>query len=253
MLVSKRKRYLSGSDWVINSLDHMMKASTCAGNMSQVVLQFDSPLDENEVRTQVNRFVRQFPVLQGSVGRDLKLAPYWKIPDQAGREVTFLVHSIDDRLSGNSFLSFLEKSANTPFLDDNDHLAFHLFTGRERSMLAMTFDHRIFDARGAELFLNLFQQSLNSSAPGVSGDIAFASSAALTQWSKKFLAGRNVNRRIIALSKASTPEALPLPVGRKPRLPVSPSFIQRTGDRAIFMNRHTARQGTLWNRRTCCP
>jgi hypothetical protein len=213
MLVSKRKRYLSGSDWVINTLDHMMKVSTCAGNLSQVVLLFDSPLDENEVRTQVSRFVKQFPVLQGSLGRDIKLAPYWKIPAHAGREVTFRSHPVDDRLSSKAFLPALEKSANTPFLDDNDHLAFHLFAGRARSMLAMTFDHRILDARGAELFLNLFQQSLNGNAPKVTGDIAFASSSALTRWSKKFLAGRNVNRRIMTLSKASTPETLPLPLG----------------------------------------
>jgi hypothetical protein len=213
MLVSKRKRYLSGSDWVINTLDHMMKVSTCAGNLSQVVLLFDSPLDENEVRTQVSRFVKQFPVLQGSLGRDIKLAPYWKIPAHAGREVTFRSHPVDDRLSSKAFLPALEKSANTPFLDDNDHLAFHLFAGRARSMLAMTFDHRILDARGAELFLNLFQQSLNGNAPKVTGDIAFTSSSALTRWSKKFLAGRNVNRRIMTLSKASTPETLPLPLG----------------------------------------
>ena len=213
MLVSKRKRYLSGSDWVINTFDHMMKARTCAGNMSQVVLQFDSPLDENELRTQVSRFVNQFPVLQGSVGRDLKLAPYWRIPSKGIHEVTFVVHRADDRMSGREFRTFLEKSANTAFRDDNDHLAFHLFTGRERSMLAMTFDHRILDARGAELFLDLFQASLNKGAPRVSGDIAFASSSALTQWSKRFLAGRNVNRRIMTLSKTSTPEALPLPLG----------------------------------------
>lgn len=213
MLVSKHKRYLSGSDWVINTFDHLMKAKTCAGNMSQVVLQFDSLLDEDEVRTQVRRFVDQFPVVRGSVGRDLKLAPYWRIPSKVGREATFVVHSVDDRLSDNAFLSSLEQSANAAFRDDSDHLAFHLFTGNERSMLAMTFDHRILDARGAELFLDLFQQSLKSGGPKVSGDIAFSSSSALTNWSEKFLAGRNVNRRIMMLSKTATPEALPLPSG----------------------------------------
>jgi hypothetical protein len=76
----------------------------------------------------------------------------------------------------------------------------------------MTFDHRLFDARGAETFLQLFQQTLSSASP--SGDIAFTSSNALTKWRQKFLAGRNVNRRIIALAK-STPAALTLPQGRK--------------------------------------
>jgi len=213
MLISKRKRYLSGSDWVINTLDHMMKGTTCAGNMALVVLLFDSVVDGNEVRMQVNRFVRQFPVLQGRVSRDIKLAPYWKIPAKTEQDVMFTIHQVDDRLSGEAFLPYLEKSVNTPFQDDSDHLAFHLFTGRERSMLAMAFDHRIFDARGSELFLNLFQQSVNNGGLMVSGDIAFASSSALTRWSKKFLAGRNVNRRIMALSKTATPAALPLPKG----------------------------------------
>ena len=213
MLVSKHKRYLSGSDWVINTLDYMMKASTCAGNMSQVVLMLSAPLDEREVRSSLIAFVKQFPVLQGRVSRDIKLAPYWNIPAKARGEVTLTVHNVDDRMSGELILPRLEKSVNTPFQNDNDHLAFHLFTGHERSVLAMAFDHRIFDARGAEMFLNLFQRSLTNGTPTVSGDIAFASSSALTQWSKKFLAGRNVNRRIMALSKTATPEALPIPQG----------------------------------------
>ncbi len=213
MLISKRKRYLSGSDWVINALDHMMKATTCAGNMSQVVLMLNAVLDEHEVRSRLNAFVKQFPVLQGRVSRDLKLAPYWKIPAKTERDVLFTVHQVDDRLSKHAFLPYLEKNANTPFPDDHDHLAFHLYAGRRRSMLAMTFDHRIFDARGAELFLNLFQQSLHNGALEVTGNIPFSSSSALTGWSKKFLAGRNVNRRIIALSRTATPEALPLPSG----------------------------------------
>ncbi len=213
MLISKRKRYLSGSDWVINTLDHLMKGSTCAGNMSQIVLILNAPLDGEEARDRITAFVKQFPVLQGRVSRDIKLAPFWKIPAKTGRDVSFTVYSGVDESTDDAFFPALEKSANTPFPDEQDHLAFHLFTGRERSVLAMTFDHRVFDARGAELFLHLFQQSLHDNTPRVSGDIAFASSSALTGWSKKFLAGRNVNRRIIAMSRTTTPKALQLPSG----------------------------------------
>ena len=208
MLISKRKRYLSGPDWVINTLDHMMKAATCAGNMSQVVLQLSSPLEENEVRSRLSGFVKQFPVAQGRVARDLKLAPYWKIPAKAERDATLTVHHVEDRGSLASFFPALEKSANTPFRDDQEHVSFHLLTNGQRSVLSMAFDHRIFDARGAESFLNLFSQDRNGN--GMSGDLTFTSTPALTQWSRKFLAGRNVNRRIMALSR-STPEALPLP------------------------------------------
>ncbi len=213
MLVSKHKRYLSGSDWVINTLDHMMKAMTCAGNMSQVVLVLDSPVDEHEVRTSLSRFVRLFPVVSGSVRRDYKLSPYWKIPGKNERDLSFMVHRVDGPMSGSALLPRLEKSANTPFRDDMEHLTFHLFIDGRTSVLSMTFDHRIFDARGAELFLDLYQQSLKNESPELSGDIAFVSTSALTQWTRKFLAGRNVNRRIIALSRTATPEALPLPSG----------------------------------------
>ncbi len=211
MLLSKRKRYLSGPDWVINTLDHLMKARTCAGNMSQIVLLFDAPVDEQEVRTSLNRFLKQFPVLEGSVTRDFKLTPYWAIPVKSGRDVALVVHHVDDASSWQALKPYLEKSVNKPFRDKKDHLAFQLFTSRDRGALSMTFDHRIFDARGAELLLNLFQQHLNGVDPAP-GDITFASSMALTQWSKKFLAGRNVNRRIIGLSK-STPATLPIPDG----------------------------------------
>ncbi len=208
MLVSKRKRYLSGSDWVINTLDYMMKSATCAGNMSQVVLLLRGPVDEQDVRTRLNGFVRRFPVVQGAVARDAKLAPYWKIPAVAARDVPFSVTQVASADPGAVF-PLLVQSANTRFRDDNEHLSFHLIRDGGKSVLAMAFDHRIFDARGAEMFLDLFQRSLEQH--DVPGDIAFASSAALTGWRRKFLAGRNVNRRIIALSRASVPAALPIP------------------------------------------
>jgi hypothetical protein len=90
-------------------------------------------------------------------------------------------------------------------------VAFELFTDGAKSALAMTFDHRLLDARGAEAFLDLFRRSLNASLPDE--PLAFASSAALTRWQEKFLAGRNVNRRIIALAK-SRPRTLSPPPGR---------------------------------------
>jgi hypothetical protein len=206
MLASKRKRYLSGSDWVISTLDHAMKASTSAGNMSQIVMMLGSLVDEEEVRTNLERFGRRFPVMAGNVRRDLKLAPYWSIPARMERGIRF---TADRSEAGRlPLLQELERSANAPFQDEHEHVSFHLTTDNGRSVLVMTFDHRIFDARGAEMFLDLFQRELSNSAGAPPADIVFTSTAALTQWSRKFLAGRSVNRRIIALSR-STPMVLP--------------------------------------------
>jgi hypothetical protein len=211
MLVSNRKRYLSGSDWVIHSLDHLMKSVSGAGNISQIVLMLNAPLDEHEVRTGLNDFVGRFPVLAGRVGRDILLAPYWKIPAHRVRDAALTVRQVEDTAFDGPLPSLFAPGSNTQFRGKDDHLLFSLFLGRKRSALAMTFDHRIFDARGSELFLSLFQQCRDEGAAPASGDIAFTSTPALTGWSRKFQAGRNVNRRIIALSRASTPETLPLP------------------------------------------
>lgn len=210
MLVSKRKRYLSGSDWVLNTLDYMMKAVTSSGNVCQIVLTLNTQLSEQTLRNSLNHFAKQFPVLQGTVARDFKLTPYWKIPASIERDVRLNVSYVPESSSPEFLFSELVKNANSPFPDGDEYIDFHLFTSGERSTLAMRFDHRLFDARGAESFLNLFQSSLGDSAS--SGDITFTSSAELTEWKSKFLAGRNLNRAIIALSK-STPRSLPVPSG----------------------------------------
>ena len=207
MLVSKRKRYLSGSDWVINTLDYMMKAVTSSGNICQIVLILNAPLSEETVRNRLNHFIKKFPVLQGRVARDFKLTPYWKIPALMEKDVCLNVSRIPESSSPDVLFSELVKHANSPFPNGQVYIDFHLFTSGERAALAMRFDHRLFDARGAESFLNLFQKSLEDGA--LSGDITFTSSMELTEWKSKFLAGRNVNRAIIALSK-SNPQSLPL-------------------------------------------
>jgi len=209
---SKSKRYLSGQDWVINVLDYMMKASTCAGNMSQVVLTLNSVIDDTSVRECLSKFIKEFPVVYGNIARDYNLTPYWRIPKNVKGDLNFNVYNLKNQ---ENVLSLLEKSINKPFKGSNEHLAFHLIhTEGKQSFLAMTFDHCLFDARGAESFLNLFQQYLaEKNNFSFTKGIHLTAPAFLSQWMEKFYAGRNVNRKIIALSKP-VPEALPLPSGK---------------------------------------
>jgi hypothetical protein len=209
---SKNKRYLSGCDWVISALDCMMKETTCAGNMSQVVLVLDSVIKPLELQKRLKGFISEFPVVNGSIGRDINICPYWRMPEKAEGDLNLASCNCPDE---SELMLLLAECANRPFKDETEHLAFHLINIENRkSCLAMTFDHRLFDARGAEAFLGLFQQYLAGSiGAGVSSGVALTAPAHLSEWIKKFLAGRNVNRKIISLSE-NPPAVLPVPGGK---------------------------------------
>ena len=107
---SKNKRYLSGADWIISTLDYIMKTATCAGNMSQIVLMLDSSIEQTELQNHLSQFIKEFPVVQGSIARDFNLAPYWRIPKNAETDLNFNVYQVNDfSLQGNAS-SLLEKS-----------------------------------------------------------------------------------------------------------------------------------------------
>lgn len=193
-----------------------MKATTCAGNMSQIVIKLDGIIDEVSVQNHLIHFTRRFPVLYGKICRDFIFIPYWQIPERVENNPNFNVYHIKNSSSQENVLSLLKSTVNKPFKNNNEYLAFHLIhTDTEQSYLAMTFDHRLFDARGAEAFLNLFQHYLveNGNSENAEG-INFTASAAMFQWLKKLNAGRKVNKRMIALSKIA---ALPLPNSKTKR------------------------------------
>lgn len=199
----KNKYYLNGFDWVMGVMDLIMKNTTCAGNASQIALMLDAPLDEAAVRDALRRFLRLYPVIRGSVSRHYTLTPYWKMPKgNAEPPVPLTVTRISEGSADQSVLDALTRHINTPFADKHQHLAFHLVYGKGEQCLALTFDHRLFDARGAEFFMALFQRYLS----GKDGD-TFFQNVSLTQdfdlreWKQKFLAGQTVNRRIVALTK----------------------------------------------------
>ena len=208
--------YLSGQDWVINTIDHMMKSSTSTGNMSQIVLVLDSLLDEKLLRERLGDFVREFPALYGSIGRDLNLAPYWRIPEKITDDLDLTVYTLKEDASDNDIFFLLGKAANRPFKSENEHLAFCLIqNGKKESLFAMTFDHRLFDARGAEAFLELFlEYSSGKEIDGILNAVSVTAPADLSDWMKKFYAGRNVNRKMLSLSRPLF-ETLPLPPGNE--------------------------------------
>jgi hypothetical protein len=99
----------------------------------------------------------------------------------------------------------------------HEHLAFHLVYGENAQCLAMTFDHRLFDARGAESFMNLFQEYLAAgSDPAIAEKVRLTQSFDLWPWKPKFLAGRAINRRMIALSR-EVMRALPITLSVEPK------------------------------------
>lgn len=205
---AKRKRYLTGPDWVVSMLDYAMKRTTSCGNSSQIVFKLGGTLDAATLRDLLDRLHHALPVLGGRVSRDINLCPYWRIPRKGNKADLTIYDATADPMP------ILQASANLAFRDENSHVAYHYIPASDGgSWFAITFDHRLFDARGAAAFLSLindFQQS--GHAPE---GLNLTHDALLDGWKKKFIAGRNINRKLIALSKPM-PRCLPMPAAAAP-------------------------------------
>jgi len=207
------RRYLTGVDWIIGVLDCMTKRATGAGNTSQILLELEGVVDESHLRQIPPAFAACFPVLSGRPSRDwLNLAPFWKVDRKAGRCAVEILPAESDV---ESAIAALCRSLNTPFLTDRDHVVFRLVrAGPDRSCLGMSFDHRLFDARGAEIFLDRLAGfaagDTSSPPPSLTRPVR---EPYLSNWAAKFSSGRNVTRAIRACA-AARPAALPVPAGR---------------------------------------
>lgn len=196
---SRTKRYLTGIDWTILTLDRMSRRATGGSNDSQIVLELQGTFDDHRFRAAMTEFVRLFPVLAGKSTRDWNLAPYWKMP-RAGKPVPVKVEfRCVTRLE---LLPALGESVNTRFFRSVEHLAFCVFhVGEDRHYLAMRFDHRLFDAQGAESFLDLFQRWYSGEdCRSRLAAIALTEPAHLNDWKQKFEAGKQLVRMLLALS-----------------------------------------------------
>ncbi len=202
------RRYLTGTDWLVGMFDHVLKRSSGTGNTSQIILELEQSLPLQEFQDALERFAAHFPVLRGRARRDWNLAPYWKIPDDISPP-RLRVHALPlapGTLRAQT-LAALADATNDPFRDDTEHLVFR-WAGADRAggFLGMQIDHKLFDARGAELFLRAFQNAVGGTEEeAIFRVISLVEPARLDRWKEKFAAGRRVNRTLLALRSASHP------------------------------------------------
>jgi len=213
---SRKKRYLTGMDWIVAALDCISRRFTGGSNASQIVLELRGPFDDEKFKSALGDFVKMFPVLRGYPTRCWNLAPFWKIP-RRGSQVPVKVEITSVTESGVH--PALEESANTPFSEAREHLVFRIFhVGADRHFLAMRFDHFLFDAQGAEALLDIFHcwQQGEDCRARIDG-ISLTEPAHLSDWMKKFDYGRLLVRMLLELTKkplAVLPRPTPLK-GRK--------------------------------------
>ncbi len=194
----KSKRYLTGIDWIVNALDYRAKQATGRGNCSQLVLEVDGDLAAGPLRQKLAVFLGAYPVLSGRPQRDTNLCPYWKID----RAVVPALWWQSERATGPALvLTRLYAFANAA-LPEGQYLNFYLITGAAKSFLAVKFDHRLFDAAGAEAFLSLFEDyGLTQKTASIEPVLK----PGLCAWGDKFKAGQSVNRFFLKLHKDLKP------------------------------------------------
>jgi len=192
---SSGKRYLTGIDWVINTLDSMTKIKTGHGNASQIILALQKTPDIARLESLLKKTFTAFPFLNGRVRRDWNLCPYWR-PGRPGQEES-LPLTVQNLPNGDFHEAFalLEKDLQEPFMSPSEHLRFKIVNYSENhSLLGMNFDHRLLDAYGAELFLDMLahENIPTENTPEIQPDLT--EPAHLNQWAQRFSSGRNIHR-----------------------------------------------------------
>ncbi|MDX9974957.1 MAG: hypothetical protein RBU21_18360, partial [FCB group bacterium] len=202
---SKKKYYLSGSDWLMGVLDAHLRWSSGAGSHSTLVIELAEKLPPSRLAERLERIYGAVPELAGHIRRDwINLAPYWA-PARHPQAPPVDVHETD---SDDALHDTLAARLNEP-LSGNRPLAFAVLHGAAGNRLLLTFDHRLLDARGAETFLELLGERPPNGLTAALARIKRTDSPQLCEWNAQFAAGRDVQRRLMALSLQETQGFVP--------------------------------------------
>lgn len=193
---SRKKRYLSGIDWVVGAMNHDAQQAGGSGAISQAVLEIQGHIDTQTLRNAIEKVSLRFPIIHGRVARDwLNLAPYWQYPKQSPPNhlalQTITLPDVTDPASDTQAHDALVTHANQKLTGKNQHLRFLLIhQGQSRTHLGMVFDHRLLDAYGAEAFLRLINLAWQDKLEEVASQISPTYPAQLDHWLRRFKSGK---------------------------------------------------------------
>ena len=185
-------------DWVVHAIDHTSKKVLGCGLLFQIVVELAGTLEKESFRGSLARYCECFPHLWGSARRDfINLAPYWRTNRGESKVDIVFRQAVDFEEA----LNLLSAELNTPL--ETEEIYFKVFgvTVSDKTLIGCTFDHRLFDARGAESFLQGFHDFC---AHGLSQEFQVQNAdAGLDHWREKFEAGRKVKRAGVASGENS--------------------------------------------------
>lgn len=197
---SPSRHYLSGIDWVVQAIDHTSKKILGCGLLFQIVVELAGTLEKESFSASFARYCECFPHLWGIARRDFaNLAPYWRM--NRGRGESKVEILFRHAVNFEEALNLLSAELNTPV--ETEEICFKVFcvTVSDKTLIGCTFDHRLFDARGAESFLQGFH---DFGARGWSQEFQVCNAdAGLDHWREKFEAGRKVRRAGVAAGENS--------------------------------------------------
>jgi len=209
-----RFRYLNGIDWVVAGLDRSLRQTSGFGNWSQVVLELDGSLDAKRFAAAVQRYTSSFPVLQGRAVRGWQLVPVWKMPRRMRPEsVPIESRPLPEEASFEQITEELARCVTAPPGTPGRYIGFTLLSSEKKTWLTFRFDHRLLDARGAELFLHGLIQHVEEgrTAPPTRFDVP-PQKPCLPPWIPKFKSGQQVVRLLHRQRHQAAPfEISPLP------------------------------------------
>ena len=205
---SPDKRYLSGADWCVAALSQGTVETTGRRCIFQIAVFLEGVPDSDRLASEYKAFCVRFPVLWGTPARCWCLAPYWKYPEaaEAERSIHFGRSVLPENATQADVVRHIETLTNGYAARAGWRTALDFVqVGEAASVLVFSFDHNLFDAVGAETFINLFFRQANGEARDAEFPPARQTAPAqLDRWCQKFRSGQKVNRMMRRLAEGST-------------------------------------------------